>query len=77
LERSSPLTHAWCVDGTRVVDATWVESHTLRPLIYLGIALPLEMVAPYATERSHGPLRHYAGTRQIDAVYRALSLDPP
>jgi hypothetical protein len=67
-----PIGHAWCVDmrGT-VVDATWVNS-TVRPLAYLGIALPLSLVAPHAYKRSNGTL--HALANDIAVVYEALRL---
>jgi hypothetical protein len=41
-------THAWCVDlDGRVVDATWPNVTSDLPAAYLGLALPLDVVAPF------------------------------
>lgn len=53
--------HAWCVDAQqRVIDATWPNVKG-TPSGYLGLALPLDLVEPYAYFESHGT---------IDNLYR-------
>jgi hypothetical protein len=68
-----PVTHAWCVEGARVVDPTWV-SKTICPLAYRGIALPMDLVEAYALKHSSA-LRAHA--QKIDLVYSALGLRLP
>lgn len=53
-------THSWCVDlEGRVVDATWPNVTSDRPAAYFGLALPLDVVAPFVGFESRGTISEW------------------
>jgi hypothetical protein len=69
-----PQRHAWCIDRSgRVVDVTWAELST-PPRAYRGLALPPEIVEPFAYDESRGTLTGMSD--RIDEITDALGLDP-
>jgi hypothetical protein len=69
-----PARHAWCIDKDgRVVDPTWVQIAG-EPLAYRGVALPLDLVQPYAFDFSRGTLDALGDRMEVVAV--RLEVEP-
>lgn len=72
--------HAWCIDRQRrVADPTWANFASDRPGAYLGLAIPLAVVKPYATVESRGTFHGWLCERREEMeteLPRLLGVDP-